>query len=46
MRLVKLLWKDGRFAWPPVVLAVLGTAALLVFDWYWRTHETGLSRWF
>lgn len=46
MRPARLIWKDGRFTWLFVLAVVLGTIALLAFDWYWRTHETAWSRWF
>ena len=40
VRLRRLIWTEGRFRWWFVILVVLGTAALLFADWYWRTHDT------
>ena len=33
---MKLFWKDGRFAWPFVVVAVYLATALFLFDLIWR----------
>ena len=40
------IWTRTRFSWTFVVLAVTGTAALLWFDWYWRTHDTSFANLF
>lgn len=46
MQWKRLFWSEGRFSWWFVGAFVLGTAFLLWFDWYWRTHETNFSSWF
>ena len=42
----RYVWIDGRLSWWFLAVAVLATVALLCFDWYWRTHDTNLSRFF
>ncbi|MCA8954722.1 MAG: hypothetical protein KDC87_01535 [Planctomycetes bacterium] len=46
MKLRGLFWKSGRFSWLFITAVIAGTALLLWFDWFWRTHDTSLSRFF
>ena len=38
-----LFWKDGRFAWPPIVAAAICVFALLLADYVWRMSNVSGS---
>jgi len=34
--MMRLVWRDGRFSWPFVVVVVYLTLSLLIVDFVWR----------
>ncbi len=34
-----MFWIQGRFAWPPVLMVLFSTVALLLIDYAWRMVE-------
>ena len=42
--MMKLIWANGRFAWPFVVLITLLAASAVALDYSWRVLVMPLSR--
>ena len=38
-----MFWTEGRFAWPPVLMVLFSTLALLAIDYVWRMVEASAA---